>query len=228
MVVETVSRNSLSAWRLTIVAAGVLGVLASACPCVSAASRVQRFSSTAPSIFAQFAVADFDGDQRPDFADVETGQGDSQSAFYWIAFHLSSGSRRSLGISAPAGGVEISSVDVNADGYLDVVVTTHWTRQPVAVLLNDGRGNFRLSSPAMFPQAFQLSNIQLGIRALQPDFYTSAFLFSGHDWKLSGLATRLGTQSVTRRFLLWSGRTSRRSLFHHLPSRAPPSDSIQS
>jgi hypothetical protein len=227
--VETVQHNFPKAPRLSFIAAGIIGVLAVACPCASAASsRVQNISPAIPRLSAQFAVADFDGDQRPDFADVETGQGDSQNALYWIAFHLSSGPRRSLGVAAPAGGVEIAPLDVNADGYLDVVVTTHWTRRPVAVLLNDGRGNFRLSSPASFSQAFRLSNIPLDIRSSQPDFFSAALFFSGHDWNLSGFTTRINARSVILHNFHWNSGTPLRASFQHLPSRAPPSYSRQS
>jgi hypothetical protein len=226
--VGTVRHNSTGLARLSLIAAGVLGVLAYACPLAAATSTAARVSSPPASpVSAQFAVADFDGDQRPDFAAVEMGQEDSQNALYWIAFRLSSGRRRCLGIAAPAGGVEIAPVDVNADGYLDVVVTTHWTRRPVAILLNDGRGNFRLTSPAFFPQALRLSNFQLDMRSLQSELYSPPLFFSGHEWNLSGFVTQRSSQSVVRHCSLWVNGAARISLFHHLPSRAPPSISSQ-
>jgi len=104
----------------------------------------------APAVFAQFSFADFDGDHRPDFVVVQDGQSDSQRTQYWIAFHLSGGLRRSLDVLAPWGGLQISSLDINNDGFLDVVVRTQWTNQPVAVLLNDGSGNFRVFNPSAF------------------------------------------------------------------------------
>src|ERR1700730_19329359 len=103
---------------------------------------------------SQFAIADFDGDNRPDLATVQVGQGSSWETHYWIAFQLSGGSRQTLGITAPTGGLRITSRDVNGDSFLDVVVTTAWTNRPVAVLLNDGQGNFGASSPSAFPGAF--------------------------------------------------------------------------
>src|SRR6266851_4448472 len=87
-------------------------------------------------VTSQFAIADFDGDRRPDLATVQVGQGCSWHTHYWIAFQLSGGSRQTLGITAPTGGLQITSRDVNGDNFLDVIVTTAWTNRPVAVLLN--------------------------------------------------------------------------------------------
>jgi len=104
---------------------------------------------------SQFAIADFDGDNRPDLATVEAGQSSSPNTRYWIAFQLSSGSRQTLDITAPSGGLHLASRDVNGDSFLDVVVTTAWVNRPVAILLNDGHGKFTQSDPSAFPTAFQ-------------------------------------------------------------------------
>lgn len=100
------------------------------------------------------AIADFDGDSRPDLASVEAAPSSSRNTRYWIAFHLSAGAGRIVGITAPTGGLQIASMDVNGDSFPDVVVTTLWTNQPVAILLNDGLGNFTPSNPSEFPNAF--------------------------------------------------------------------------
>jgi hypothetical protein len=112
--------------------------------------------SSAPATY-QFAIADFDGDLRPDLATVQIGHSDSWDTQYWIAFQLSSGARQTLGITAPTGGLRIASRDVNGDDFLDIVVTTAWTNRPVAVLLNDGQGNFRVLDPSGFSAAFTTS-----------------------------------------------------------------------
>jgi hypothetical protein len=99
-------------------------------------------------------IADFDGDSRPDLASVETGQSGSHNTRYWIAFHLTAGAGQMVGITAPIGGLHLASRDVNGDSFPDVVVTTAWTNQPVAILLNDGLGNFTTSNPSEFQSAF--------------------------------------------------------------------------
>jgi len=126
--------------------------------CANAAPGVpQSGAASSPQVTSQFAIADFDGDRRPDLATVQVGQGSYWDTHYWIAFQLSGGSRQTLGITGPTGGLQITSRDVNGDSFLDVVITTAWTNQPVAVLLNDGQGSFRATSPSAFPGAFTTS-----------------------------------------------------------------------
>src|SRR5262249_42230684 len=90
------------------------------------------------------AFGDFDGDSRPDVATVQMGQASPSHARYWILFQFSTGLKQSIGVTAPIGGLQIASRDVNGDNRLDLVVSTAWRNEPVAVLLNDGNGNFSL------------------------------------------------------------------------------------
>jgi hypothetical protein len=127
--------------------------------CLAAAFAPRGFAASAPSSpgILHFAIADFDGDNLPDFATVQTGQMNPLQTRYWIGFQLSGGSRQSVGITAPAGGLQLTSRDINGDSFLDVVVTTAWTNRPVAVLLNDGHGNFTPFDPNAFPGLLQNS-----------------------------------------------------------------------
>ncbi len=131
-----------------------------ACCALLAISERRAAASAVPAqVATHFAIADFDGDDRPDLASVHVGQSSSSSTRYWIAFHLSGGSGQTVGITAPIGGLRITSRDVNGDNFLDVVVTTAWTNKPVAILLNDGFGNFTASDPANFQSAFTASEM---------------------------------------------------------------------
>ena len=113
-------------------------------------------AAPAPSAHAatHFTIADFDGDSRTDLASVDVGQGSSRNTHYLIAFHLSGGAGQTVDITAPTGGLQITSRDVNGDSFPDVIVTTAWTNRPVAILLNDGLGNFTTANPAEFQSAF--------------------------------------------------------------------------
>lgn len=101
-----------------------------------------------------FAIADFDGDQRPDLASVEGGQSGSSLTYYWIRFQLTAVGPQAIQLLAPSGGLAIEARDVNGDHAVDLVLTTAWHRQPVAVLLNDGHGSFSRAEPSQFPGAF--------------------------------------------------------------------------
>jgi hypothetical protein len=114
--------------------------------------------SAAPAAYVQaaspFTIADFDGDNRPDFASVHIGQSGLRNTRYWIAFQLSGRSGQTVSVMAPTGGLRITARDVNGDNFPDVVITTLWTNKPIAILLNDGFGNFTAANPSEFRSAF--------------------------------------------------------------------------
>lgn len=101
-----------------------------------------------------FAIADLDGDMRPDLASIQAGSGTSGTVDYWIQLRLTTASRKSIHLVAPAGGLWIEARDVNGDHAVDLVFSTAWLRRPVAILLNDGHGSFSRVEPATFPEAF--------------------------------------------------------------------------
>ena len=117
-------------------------------------------SSLGPTL--SFSVADFDGDSKPDLASVQTGKSDLARTDYWIQLQLSAVGRQTFQIVAPVGGLQIVARDVNSDHALDLVLTTTWLRQPVAILLNDGHGTFSRVDPDAFPEAFNESKTSWG------------------------------------------------------------------
>ena len=142
-------------WRATIYFCAAL------CFVLGVSGRAAAESAFPPQAATPFAIADFDGDNRPDLASINIGQSNIHSTRYWIAFRLSGGARHTIGITAPSGGLEIIANDVNGDSFPDVVVSTAWTNKPVVILLNDGLGNFTVSSPSDFPNAFVTSEMFL-------------------------------------------------------------------
>jgi hypothetical protein len=132
----------VSVWTL----AGFSLLLAMAGRVCAAPAHVQAAS--------HFTIADFDGDNRPDFASVHTGQSGLRDTRYWIAFQLSGRAGQTVSVMAPTGGLRITARDVNGDNFPDVVITTLWTNKPVAILLNDGLGNFTSANPSEFQSAF--------------------------------------------------------------------------
>jgi len=104
-----------------------------------------------------FAVADFDGDMLPDVASIEIGQSKDRQTDYWIQLQVSGTGRQAIRVVAPAGGLQVAARDVNGDDAPDLVLTTTWSQQPVAVYLNDGHGRFTRVEPSVFPDAFDES-----------------------------------------------------------------------
>jgi hypothetical protein len=119
---------------------------------LGAVGRYAPINSTASDW--RFAIADFDGDHDPDLADVQAGPTSSSLADYLIQLHLTSSGRQSIRLVAPSGGLVIEARDVNGDHAIDLVLATAWSRKPVAVLLNDGHGNFLRVEQTAFLGAF--------------------------------------------------------------------------
>jgi len=127
------------------------------------ASHTQAADSPVPDVHgspsvlnSNFAIADFDGDRKPDLATVEILRSESSSnTRYSIRFELTAGITQVFGLTAPAGGLQIVARDVNGDDALDLLVSTVWLHQQVAVLLNDGHGRFTLADPGEYPVSLQ-------------------------------------------------------------------------
>jgi hypothetical protein len=120
-----------------------------------AAADVPRPSTVSIGPGLQFAVADFDGDHRPDSVGVQAGQSGIFRTNYWIQLELSAAGRQTILLVAPVGGLQIAARDVNGDQIPDLILTTSWLRQPVAIFINDGHGIFTRVEPAEFPEAFR-------------------------------------------------------------------------
>jgi hypothetical protein len=116
------------------------------------APSAEKQPSFLPGLKSNFAIADFDGDRKPDLATVEIQTGRSgNSTHYSIRLELTAGAAQVFAVIAPAGGLQIVAQDVNGDDALDVLVSTALQHQQVALLLNDGHGKFTLADPAAFP-----------------------------------------------------------------------------
>ncbi len=116
-------------------------------------SDLRRASAAVVGPGLPFAIADFDGDLRPDLASVQTGRSDSSRADYWIQLRLTASGAQSITVLAPLGGLQIAARDVNGDHAIDLVLTTAWLGQPVAIFLNDGHGRFTRADATAFPAA---------------------------------------------------------------------------
>src|SRR5580692_4384463 len=140
---------------LFLVTCTIAGALACAATGANAWADVPRASTTSIGPGLQFALADFDGDHRPDLVGVQAGQGNVARTNYWIQLQLSAAGRQTISLVAPSGGLQIAARDVNGDQIPDLILTTAWLRQPVAIFINDGHGAFTRVAPDAFPEAFR-------------------------------------------------------------------------
>ena len=140
--IAKVARVSLSLLCLCLFAMALGGYLLAAAQVTS--GEASRFSP-------RFAIADFDGDRKPDVATVEVVREAALGSFYSIRLQLSAGEESVIGITGPQGGLELVARDVNGDDVIDLVVTTAMGSHFVAVLINDGHGKFALAKPGAFP-----------------------------------------------------------------------------
>jgi hypothetical protein len=98
----------------------------------------------------RFAIADLDGDWKPDLAVVETASLAKVEANYAIHLQLSAAPDISFLINAPSGGLRVAARDVNGDSLPDVVVSSVSDRRVVAILLNQGHGQFSKADPGSY------------------------------------------------------------------------------
>jgi hypothetical protein len=134
--------------------------VSNATPTYGSDSRTQRTTEVRDS---QFAIGNFDGDRQPDLATVEMVRFNPLHSRYWVSFRLSSGRLQTIGVTGPSEGLALLARDVNGDRALDLVLVTAWRHEFVAVLLNDGAGNFAAADPVQFRFNTVSSTSRVGI-----------------------------------------------------------------
>ena len=124
-----------------------------ACSASEAPASSAVYLLSAPSFCEQgCAVADLDGDGRPDLAIAEA-EGWGPSGFqYRIDLKLTTGAGlSSFSVFAQRGGLRIIPRDVNGDWEPDLVISSAWSFAPVGVWINDGHGGFFPSDRTFYP-----------------------------------------------------------------------------
>src|SRR5271167_1447149 len=204
-------------------------VIGRACCADVGSAAAQPSQGSSPGFNSTFAIADFDGDRKPDLATVELQSSSSaKTTQYWIRLQLATGAAQVFGLTAPAGGLQIVARDVNGDSALDVLVSSVWLHKQVAVLLNDGHGNFTLATPDAFP-AFIWQCERLWNSATIP-LWESAALIPSHSstGKLEERNEFPGWPSQPRKTCLRVSPGVSRLLDFSLLGRSPPTLVFQS
>lgn len=138
------------------------------CLCVCVAICGRGTAEAAQGTFAgtsqftpRFAIADFDGDRKPDLATVQVERDAVIGTRYSIRLQLSAGEESAIGITAPQGGLQLVARDVNGDDAIDLIVVTALDSHFVAVLLNDGHGKFTQAKAGAFPSVENDERVRL-------------------------------------------------------------------
>jgi hypothetical protein len=200
-----------------------------ACRADAAGNPAQHSPASSLGINSYFAIADFDGDQKPDLATVEVQDSrSSRSTRYSIRFQLTAGIAQVFGVTAPSGGLQIVARDVNGDNALDLLVTTALQHKQVAVLLNDGHGKFRLADASEFPAAVQENSRRWNSGAISLDD-CSALVRIEYPAGESDCKSKLDEpQSYFELANITVCQSSSRPSLFSLLGRAPPSFLLQS
>src|SRR5271154_33494 len=191
-------------------------------PAEAAGRRSVASQSTLAAGGANFAIADFDGDSLPDFATVQPGPVLTARTSYWIHFNFSLGNQRSFEVSAPPGGLQLASRDVNGDSFLDLIISTRISNEPVAVLLNDGRGNFHLVHREAFSVGiWEAPSVWRSSATCQND-HEPAMASAGLSAAICSLGARTELQPAAARISPASQQPDSFVVLHDDRGRAPP------
>lgn len=173
-----------------------------------------------------YAIGDFDGDQQPDLATVQSDPDTQRDSRYSIRLQLSFGTSSAIGFTAPFGGLLLSAKDVNGDSAIDLVVTTVVDHKLVMVLVNDGHGNFSVAEEGAFPELRSESDCRLDA-PLAPECTQHPVLQSRCPGLEEG-SNAAGFDSVApaQRFRLTKQQNSPRWRVGATSGRSPPTHSI--
>jgi hypothetical protein len=120
----------------------------------------------AASLERSLAVADFDDDKKPDGAVLLNCRLCSQDNFR-IQLHLTGRRNTELTFQSNQTALELVALDIDHDGYTDVVVQQAFTHKRLHVWINDGSGAFHEQQAQDFPVAALDTRESLGAPANQ-------------------------------------------------------------
>ena len=130
-------------------------LLATATVCYGAApntdSNVEPLEISSP-LTSGWAVADLDGDHKPDVAQTRGIGQDGTNYLYRVELKLSQGGTASTFTfsNTDSLGVSVTAVDVDGDHDLDLVISARFRHQRIGVWINDGKGSFTENLHSLF------------------------------------------------------------------------------
>ena len=203
----------------------LLGLLIGGATTRSNNSSVFVVGYALPAAIESFAIDDFDGDLAPDIASVQPISNNSSGTNFIVQLHFGSGKRRSICLTAPWGDARVVARDVNGDRIPDLIISSEWTEQPYAVLINDGNGGFSTVDPSSVQTLARKSKHRLSGPRTQPSETAATSPPSaergfaktkciGHSRPTKGLVHRADSVSIPCPLLV------------SLPAHAPPTPAL--
>jgi hypothetical protein len=169
------------------------------------------------------AIADLDGDGRPDLA-IARAEGWGPSGFrYRIDLDLTTRVGLSpFSVSAQRGGLGIVPRDVNGDWDLDLVISSAWSFAPVGVWINDGHARFIRGDPSAHPKSIWNQGSGIFSETPHETFQVAVPEFS-RSWSNSSLGPSFCNELILKRLTLVLAAINPRSGAPRRPqTRGPP------
>jgi hypothetical protein len=209
-------------WPLLVLWA--LGALSAACWASEAPTPSAVQLPIAPFFCDQgCAIADLDGDGRPDLAIVRAEGWGPNGFQYRIDLDLTTRvGLSSFSVSAERGGLRIIPRDVNGDWDLDLIITSAWSFTPVGVWINDGHGGFTRSDPTAYPQSTWTEGPRI-FSDTPHETFQATVPESSRDWPGSSAGPPFCNELISKRLTLLLGAVTPPSGTPRRPqTRGPP------
>jgi hypothetical protein len=142
----------VSALRAQDGAEGVLSHLRRTSP---VAGPISPFSNP------KIAIADFDGDDKPDGAVLLESNPFLGSGNFQLELHLTSHKNANINFQSRELDISVAAIDIDHDGDVDIVVQQSVTHKGLQVWINDGHGNFEKGRIEDFPSVLTPTRDQL-------------------------------------------------------------------
>lgn len=97
------------------------------------------------------AIADLDGDDKPDGAILLESEGSHGQGYFEVELHFTGHRNANLKFQSLEPAVTVKALDINHDGDVDLIIEQSWTHRRLQVWINDGHGNFEKGRMEDFP-----------------------------------------------------------------------------
>ena len=198
--VERMARAAVKRWP--ILALWALAAFAAVCwPAEAQTPSAVQLPPTLSFCDQGCAIADLDGDGRPDLA-IARAEGWGPNGFQYRIDITTRIGLSSFSVFAQSGGLLIIPRDVNGDCDLDLIITSAWSLTPVGVWINDGRGRFTRGDPTAYPQSTWAEGLRIFSDTPHETFHATVPKSSRRDWLGPSEGPSFSNQPIIERLTL--------------------------